>query len=60
VLFVAQFVTPHSLVPRNDFSVAYFVVAGLFAVRQFFEMRPYARVRSGDAEVPPPSQEPPP
>jgi cation:H+ antiporter len=41
VLFFAQFATPHSIVPRNVFTVAYFVAAALFAVRQFYEMRPY-------------------
>jgi len=42
VMFVAQFATPHSVVPRDAFSAAYFVLAGVFAVRQFFEMRPFA------------------
>lgn len=41
VLFFAQFATPHSIVPRNVFTAAYFVAAALFAVRQFYEMRPY-------------------
>ena len=43
VLFVAQFVTPHSIVPRNAFSALYFVFAGIFLVRQLIEMRPYTR-----------------
>lgn len=60
VMFVAQFVTPHSVVPRNAFSAAYFVLAGIFAVRQFIEMRPYARVRNGDAGLTPPPRSPPP
>lgn len=42
VLFVAQFATPASVVPRNAFSAAYFVAAGVFAVRQYYEMRRYA------------------
>jgi cation:H+ antiporter len=41
VLFVAQFATPHSVVPRNAFSAAYFVAAGAFAIRQVLELRPY-------------------
>ncbi len=45
VLFVAQFLTPHSLVPRNVFSALYFVFAGIFLVRQLIEMRPYMRRR---------------
>jgi len=45
VLFLAQFLTPHSIVPRDVFSIMYFVFAAIFAVRQFFEMRPYAGAR---------------
>ena len=41
VLFLAQFLTPHSLVPRAAFSVMYFVFAGIFLVRQVIEMRAY-------------------
>jgi cation:H+ antiporter len=46
VLFLAQFLTPHSIVPRNVFSFMYLVFAGVFIVRQYFEMRPFARLRS--------------
>jgi cation:H+ antiporter len=42
-LFVAQFLTPHSIVPRNAFSVLYVALAAIFAVRQFIELRPYMR-----------------
>jgi cation:H+ antiporter len=61
VLFLAQFLTPHSIVPRNAFSIMYFVFAGIFAARQIFEMRPYARTRRADAPVAaaPPGQPPP-
>jgi cation:H+ antiporter len=41
VLFLAQFLTPHSIVPRNAFSVMYFVFAGIVLVRQAIEMRPF-------------------
>jgi cation:H+ antiporter len=41
VLFVAQFFMPHSIVPRDVFSIMYVALAALFAVRQFFEMRPF-------------------
>jgi cation:H+ antiporter len=43
VLFLAQFLTPHSVIPRNAFSIMYFVAAGIFVVRQYFELRPYFR-----------------
>jgi len=43
VLFLAQFFTPHSVVPRDAFSAMYFVAAGIFIVRQYFELRPYFR-----------------
>jgi cation:H+ antiporter len=43
VLFLAQFLTPHSIVPRNVFTLMYFVAAGIFLVRQLIEMRPFAR-----------------
>jgi cation:H+ antiporter len=43
VLFFAQFLTPHSLVPRNAFSVLYLALAAIFFVRQFLELRPYMR-----------------
>lgn len=41
VLFFAQFLTPHSIVPRNAFSAMYLGLAALFALRQLIEMRPY-------------------
>ena len=41
VLFLAQFFTPHTIVPRNAFSVMYLVLAAVFLVRQMFEMRPF-------------------
>lgn len=43
VLFFAQFLTPHSLVPRDAFSALYIALAIVFGVRQFFELRPYMR-----------------
>ncbi|MBI2723805.1 MAG: hypothetical protein HYX50_01960, partial [Chloroflexi bacterium] len=53
VLFVAQFVTPHSIVSRNTFSVMYFVFAGIFLVRQAIEMRPFMRRAQAPALRPP-------
>ena len=41
VLFVAQFVTPHSVVPRGVFTAAYFAAAAVFAVMQFAQLRPH-------------------
>jgi cation:H+ antiporter len=41
VLFLAQFFTPHTIVPRNAFSLMYLVLAAVFLVRQVFEMRPF-------------------
>ena len=41
VLFVAQFLTPHSIVPRNAFSIMYFVFAGIFLIRQLIQLRPF-------------------
>ncbi|HEX5479300.1 MAG TPA: sodium:calcium antiporter [Dehalococcoidia bacterium] len=41
VLFLAQFFTPHTVIPRNAFSVMYLVLAAVFLVRQLFEMRPF-------------------
>lgn len=41
VLFLAQFFTPHTIVPRNAFSVMYLVLAAVFLVRQLFDMRPF-------------------
>jgi cation:H+ antiporter len=49
VLFMAQFLTPHSLVPRDVFTIMYFIFAGIFLVRQAIEMRPFAR---GEVAVP--------
>jgi cation:H+ antiporter len=55
VLFLAQFLTPHSIVPRNDFAAMYFVLAAVFLVRQYFEMRPFMRrVPAAPPEVPDP------
>jgi cation:H+ antiporter len=41
LLFFGQFFTPHSLVPRDAFSIMYLALALLFVVRQYFEMRPF-------------------
>ena len=41
VLFLAQFLTPHSIVSRDVFSIMYVTLAAAFAVRQLFEMRPF-------------------
>ncbi|MHB8376627.1 MAG: sodium:calcium antiporter [Dehalococcoidia bacterium] len=41
VLFLLQFLTPHSIVSRNTFSVMYLVLAAIFLVRQLFGMRPF-------------------
>jgi hypothetical protein len=41
VLFFAQFLTPHSIVPRDVFSLMYVALAAIFAVRQLIEMHPY-------------------
>lgn len=45
VLFLAQFLTPHSLVPRDTFSIMYIALAAIFVVRQVIEMRPYVTQR---------------
>ncbi len=45
LLFLAQFLTPHSVLPRGVFSAIYFAFAGIFLVRQGFEMRPFFRRR---------------
>ncbi|HYM15205.1 MAG TPA: sodium:calcium antiporter [Dehalococcoidia bacterium] len=58
VLFVAQFVTPHSIVPRNAFSMMYLAFAALFLVRQYFEMRPFLPYRV--LRAPPPLKPDPP
>ncbi len=44
VLFFAQFLTPHSVVPRDAFSMMYITLAILFGIRQFIEMRPFMGV----------------
>jgi cation:H+ antiporter len=49
VLFLAQFLTPHSIVPRDVFSYAYLVLAAIFLIRQFFEMRPFMGGPPGSA-----------
>lgn len=41
VLFLAQFLTPHSIVPISWFTVMYFVAAGIFLIRQLIEIRPF-------------------
>lgn len=41
VLFLAQFLTPHSVISRDVFTYTYLVFAALFLVRQVIEMRPY-------------------
>lgn len=43
LLFLAQFLTPHSVVPRSAFSAMYFAFAGVFLVRQLIEMRTFVR-----------------
>lgn len=53
VLFFAQFLTPHSLVPRDAFSVMYIVLAALFMVRQLLQMRPYFPRSLASLERPP-------
>jgi cation:H+ antiporter len=58
VLFLAQFLTPHSVVPRNAFTGMYFAAAAIFLVRQVFEMRPFARRL--DERVPAPTASDPP
>lgn len=45
VLFLAQFLTPHSIVPRDVFSIMYISLAAIFVVRQAVEMRPYVSSR---------------
>jgi cation:H+ antiporter len=54
VLFLAQFLTPHSIVPRNAFTIMYFIAAGIFLVRQVMEMRPYARSEGVASAIRPP------
>ena len=38
LLFLLQFLTPHSVVSRNTFSAMYLVLAAVFLVRQLIEM----------------------
>ncbi len=54
-LFVAQFLAPHSIIPRNVFSAAYLALAAIFFLRQMIEMRPYfpSSARRPLAGVPP-------
>jgi cation:H+ antiporter len=59
LLFLAQFLTPHSVVPRSVFTTTYFVFAGIFLVRQFFEMRPYAGGRTLQRSIEAPPRDPP-
>jgi cation:H+ antiporter len=40
-LFLFQFFTPHSVIPRDAFSLMYLALAALFVVRQYFEIRPF-------------------
>jgi cation:H+ antiporter len=59
VLFLAQFLTPHSIVPIGWFTVMYFCAAGIFIIRQLFELRPFmtrpnAAYRRSGGEAPPP------
>jgi cation:H+ antiporter len=53
VLFFAQFLTPHSLVPRDAFSALYIALAVVFGVRQFIELRPYMRASTTELARPP-------
>ncbi|MEX2246517.1 MAG: sodium:calcium antiporter [Dehalococcoidia bacterium] len=53
LLFLAQFLTPHSIVSRDAFSIMYFVAAGIFLARQAIEMRPFMRLRG--KHPPPPA-----
>jgi cation:H+ antiporter len=61
VLFLGQFLTPHSIVSRDVFTIMYFIAAGIFLVRQVIELRPFARAgavvapHEGDASVTGPS-----
>jgi len=60
VLFLAQLFTPHSIVPRNVFSFTYLAFACVFIVRQYFEMRPFARRAPVRTETPAPTPSAPP
>ena len=51
VLFLAQFLTPHSIVPRSAFSAMYFAFAAVFLARQFFEMRPFRHAPASTPEI---------
>jgi cation:H+ antiporter len=55
VLFLAQFLTPHSVVPRDAFTIMYFIAAGIFLVRQVRSMRPHRAAHAGAAAQSPPS-----
>jgi cation:H+ antiporter len=45
LLFFSQFLTPHSLVPRDVFSIMYVALAAIFGLRQVIEMRPFVSTR---------------
>ena len=47
VLFFAQFLTPHSIVSRDAFSIMYISLAALFGVRQLIEMHPFVGGAAG-------------
>lgn len=53
VLFMAQFLTPHSLIPRDAFSYTYLALAGVFFLRQAIEMRPHYPWRQARPLAPP-------
>ena len=54
VLFMAQFLTPHSVVSRDTFSYVYLTLAALFFIRQALEMRPYLPWRQQPSLAQPP------
>ena len=47
LLFLAQFLTPHSIVSRDVFTLMYLVAAAMFLVRQAVDLRPYMRRGAG-------------
>lgn len=51
VLFLAQFLTPHSIVPRSAFSAMYFAFAAVFLARQFFDMRRFRHAPASTPEI---------
>ena len=59
LLFFMQFLTPHSIVSRNTFSVMYLALAAIFLVRQLIEMRPYLSRRPLDRPAAEPAANPP-